>query len=172
MSGSGRNGNNRKNRHRFSGRRDDAQKHDKKYNENLFTEGKFEKTRQSADRLFWAAPVLPANPITTPNCPWCGKQITDITTAISDKVTGLPVHFDCVLAKITAEWENFKQTSVTEEAEGNDSVCYIGGGRFGVVHYNNPSDTGSFTIKKVFEWEIRDISNEWRRPISEYFSIT
>jgi len=92
--------------------------------------------------------------------------------AISDKVTGLPVHFDCVLAKITAEWENFKQTSVTEESEGNDSICYIGGGRFGVVHYNNPSDTGSFTIKKVFEWEIRDISNEWRRPISEYFSIT
>jgi len=170
MSGSEKNGNNRKNRHRFSRRRDDVQKHDKKYNDNIFNESKFEKNRQNTDRLSWIAPVLPANPITTPNCPWCGKQITDITTAISDKDTGLPVHFDCVLAKITAEWE--KQTSAMEEPEANESVCYIGGGRFGVVHYNDPPDTGSFTIKKIFEWEMKDSNSEWRRPISEYFSVT
>jgi len=172
MSGSGRNGNNRKNRHRFSGRRDEGQKQVKKFNENLFTDGKFEKTRQNTDRLFWAAPILPDNPITTPDCPWCGKQITDITTAISDKDTGLPVHFDCVLAKITAEWKSIKQASAMDEPDTNESVCYIGGGRFGVVRYNKYSDAGSFTIKKVFEWEMKDSNNEWRRPISEYFSIT
>jgi hypothetical protein len=172
MSGSGRNGNNRKNRHRFSGRRDDAQKHDKKFNENFFSEGKFEKARQNTDRFFWTAPVLPVNPITTPDCPWCGKKITDITTAISDKDTGLPVHFDCVLAKIAAEWEEQKKISAMEKPEGNESVCYIGGGRFGVVHYNNHTDAGIFTIKKVFEWEMKDSGIEWRRSISEYFSIT
>jgi hypothetical protein len=172
MSGSGRNGNNRKNRHRFSGRKDEVQKHDKKFNGNFFTESKFEKNRQNTDRLFWTAPVLPVNPITTPDCPWCGKQITDITTAISDKDTGLPVHFDCVLARITAEWENLKQMSAVEKEETDESVCYIGGGRFGVVHYNSTSDIGSFTIKKIFEWEIKDSNTEWRRPISEYFSIT
>jgi len=174
MSGSGKNGNNRKNRHRFSGKRDDVQKNDKKYNDIIFTEGKFEKARQNTDRLFWTAPVLPVNPITTPDCPWCGKQITDIATAISDKDTGLPVHFDCVLARIKEEWKNINQMSVpvTEKAEANESVCYIGGGRFGVVHYNNYPDTGSFTIKKIFEWEVKDINIEWRRPISEYFSIT
>jgi len=163
MSGSGKGGNNRKNRQRFSGRKDESQKHGKKHNDNLFPEGKFEKTRISLqERPRWTAPVLPVNPITTPDCPWCGKQIKDITTAISDKDTGLPVHFDCVLARI-AEAENL---------EKNDSVCYIGGGRFGIIHYNNPPDTRDFFIKKIFEWEIKDGNGEWRRPISEYFSIT
>ena len=170
MSGSGKGGNNRRasgtrNRQRFSGRRDDSQKHDrKKYNDNLLNDGKFEKNKISIhERPRWTAPApASANPITTPDCPWCGKQIKDITTAISDKDTGCPVHFDCVLARI----------GEMETLESNDSVCYIGGGRFGIVHYNNPPDTRDFTIKKIFEWELKDISNEWRRPISEYFSLT
>jgi len=162
MSGSGKGGNNRKNRQRF-GRKEESQKHGKKHNEDLFSEGKFEKNKVSLhERPRWTAPVLPTNPITTPNCPWCGKQIKDIATAISDKDTGLPVHFDCVLVRIT---EN-------ENLERNDSVCYIGGGRFGVIHYNNLPDTRNFSIKKILEWENKDSNNEWRRPISEYFSIT
>jgi len=168
MSGSGKGGNNRKNRQRFSGRRDDSQKHLKKYNqtnahEDLFFDGKTEKNKLSMyDRPKWTTPELPANPITTPDCPWCGKKINDITTSISDKDTGLPVHFDCVLARIAE----------TEKLEANDSVCYIGGGRFGIIHYNNPPETKGFTIKKIFEWEAKDAVSEWRRPISEYFSIT
>jgi hypothetical protein len=163
MSGSGKGGNNRKNRQRFSGRRDESQKHGKKQSDSLFSEGKLEKNNLSLhERLRWTAPVLPANPITTPDCPWCGKQIKDITTAISDKDTGLPVHFDCVLLRI-AEMEN---------VEANDNVCYIGGGRFGIIHYNNLPDTRDFSIKKILEWEKKDSNSEWRRPISEYFSIT
>jgi len=169
MSGSGRGGNNRKNRQRFSGRRDESKKHGKNHNDSLFTEGKFEKNRLSLherpglhERPRWTAPVLPANPITTPDCPWCGKQIKDITTAISDKDTGLPVHFDCVLARIAE----------TEKLETNDSVCYIGGGRFGIIHHVNIPGTRSFSIKKILEWENKDGNYEWRKPISEYFSIT
>jgi len=164
MSGSGKGGNNRKNRQRFSGRKDESQKHErKKHGDNFLTGGKFEKNRVSLqERPRWIAPVLPANPITTPECKWCGKQIKDITTAICDKETGLPVHFDCVIAKIVE----------METLESNDSVCYIGGGRFGIIHYNNPPDTRDFTIKKVLEWELKDGNDEWRRPISEYFSIT
>ena len=163
MSGNGKGGNNRKNRQRFSGKRDEPPKHGKKQNDGLFSEGKFEKSRLSLhERPRWTAPVLPLNPITTPDCPWCGKQIKDITTAISDKDTGLPVHFDCVLSRI-AEMENL---------DPNDNVCYIGGGRFGIIHYNNLPDTRDFFIKKILEWENKDINNEWRRPISEYFSIT
>ena len=163
MSGSGKNGNNRKNRQRFSGRKDESQKHGKKQGDGIFNEGKLEKNKLSLyERPRWTAPVMTSNPITTPDCSWCGKQIKDITTAISDKDTGRPVHFDCVLARITE----------METLEANDSVCYIGGGRFGIVHYNNPPDTKDFTIKKVYEWEMKDANNEWRRPISEYFSIT
>jgi hypothetical protein len=168
MSNSGKGGNNRKNRQHFSGRRDDSQKHIKKHTqvnnqENLFFDGKPEKNKINMhERPQWTSPELPANPLTTPDCQWCGKQIKDITTAISDKDTGLPVHFDCVLARIAE----------TEKLETNDSVCYIGGGRFGIIHYTNMSDTREFSIKKIFEWEPKEKESEWRRPISEYFSIT
>ena len=168
MSGSGKGGNNRKNRNRFFGRKDESnQKNSKKQNEPIFPENKFDRNRSSHqhgsqhERPRWTAPELPANPITTPDCPWCGKPIKDITTAICDKDTGKPVHFDCVLARITG----------TENLELNDSICYIGGGRFGVVHYNNPPDTRDFTIKKILEWEVKDENNEWRRPICDYFSV-
>jgi hypothetical protein len=163
MSGGGKNGSNHKNRHRFSGRKDETQKSEKKHYENLSAEGKMEKSRVSLhERPQWTAPVLPSNPVTTPDCPWCGKQIIDITTAITDKDSGLPVHFDCVIERITK----------TEPLDANDSVCYIGGGRFGIIHYNNPPDTKNFVIKKVLECELKDTNTEWRRPFSEYFSVT
>ncbi|MCL2244294.1 MAG: hypothetical protein FWC03_07480 [Treponema sp.] len=167
MSGSGKGGNNRKIRNRFNGKKDETPKHDrndrKKQSDGILVEGKFERNRISLhERPRWTAPVQPANPITTPDCPWCGKPIKDIAAAISDKETGVPVHFDCVLARITE----------METLDTNDSVCYIGGGRFGVVHYNNPPDVKDFVIKKIFEWEEKDNNAEWRRPISEYFSVT
>ena len=152
----GRSGNNRRNRRNFSSRRDEAQKHEKKHTDNSYNDG------NQQERLSWTAPVLPADPITTAACSWCKKQITDITTAIADKDSGLPVHFDCVVARI-AEMETL---------DANDGVCYIGGGRFGIVHYNNPPDTRDFTIKKIYEWEVKENNNEWRKPFSEYFSIT
>ena len=180
MNKNGKGSNNRKNKHRFSNKKDDsysagashsdfryqtsAQKA-RKQSENLFSDGKYERNKQSIhERLQWTAPKLPVNPITTPDCKWCGKKITDIATAICEKESGQPVHFDCVLARI----------SQMENLETNDSICYIGGGRFGVVHYNNPPDTKNFTIKKIIEWEIKDTNtnSDWRRPISEYFSIT
>ena len=177
MSGSGKGGNNRRNRQRFSGLRDDSQSqrpdsgrsrdgqgwNAKKTGENPLTEGKFEKNRSSLhERLLWTMPKPPVDPIPIPDCAWCGNPIKDISTAISDKNTGLPVHFDCVLARLVE----------AETLESNDTVCYIGGGRFGVLHYNNPPDTRDFKIKKIFEWENKDNRSEWRRDISAHFSVT
>jgi hypothetical protein len=95
-------------------------------------------------------------------CSWCGKPINDISTALSDKNTGRPVHFDCVISRIVE----------METLENHDCICYIGGGRFGVVHYNNPPDTRNFTIKKILEWENKDNHFEWRQSICEHFSLT
>ncbi|MCL2180232.1 MAG: hypothetical protein FWB83_03805 [Treponema sp.] len=160
---SAKGGNNRKNRQRFSGRKDDSQKNFKKHYDTFSGEVKNDKSRLvQNDRPRWTAPELPTNPITTPDCKWCGKPIKDITTAICDKETGHPVHFDCVIERIIN----------MENLETNDNVCYIGGGRFGIVHYNNPPDMRDFTIKKIFEWENKDSNSEWRKPISEYYSIT
>ena len=164
MSGSGKGGNNRKNRYRFSGRREESQKYNqKKQTDNFLIDGKFERNRTSLhERPTWTPPQLPENPITTPDCPWCGKQIKEIASAITDKESGLPVHFDCVLGSIISQ--------VTLEA--NDTVSYIGGGRFGIIHYNNPPDTRDFSVKRIIEWEVKDTNTEWRRPICEYFSLT
>jgi len=173
---SGRGGNNRRNRHRFSGRKEDHQKKKNRQEaenqavsksgsqQGVVSEHKNEKKHpiSSHDRPRWTAPVHPAYPITTPECPWCGKIIKDITTAISDKISGNPVHFDCVLSRIV-EMENLNH---------NESICYIGGGRFGVIHYNNPPDMRDFTVKKILEWEVKEKVYEWRRPICEYFSLT
>jgi len=160
---SGRGGNNRKNRHRFSARKEESQKPAKKPGENIFPEPKFERKQESIhERPRWTAPQPPANPIATPDCPWCKKPIKDIASALSDKDTGNPVHFDCVLARITE----------MEHLETNDSVCYLGGGRFGIIHYNNPPDQRDFTVKRILEWEIKEKVSEWRKPISEYYSLT
>jgi len=165
MSGSGKGGNNRRARHRYSGRKDEPLRHDRKKNtDNFFINEKFERSQASMyERPQWTAPVLPVNyQVITPECPWCGKQIDDVTCAIADKETGRPIHFDCVL----------KRVADMVSLEANDALCYIGGGRFGVIHYNNPPDVKDFTIKKIIEWEVKDNSNYWRMPISEYFSIT
>jgi hypothetical protein len=161
MSGSGRSGSNRKNRRRFSKKKDDASKFEKKQTENL-PEAKLDKNRIPQERPHWTAPVPPSNPVAAHNCPWCGKQINDLTSAITDKENGLPVHFDCVINRIAS----------MEILDTNDSICYIGGGRFGIIHYNNPPDTRDFVIKKILEWEQKDTNTKWRRPFSEYFSVT
>jgi hypothetical protein len=104
---------------------------------------------------------MSAEPIPVPTCPLCGKPIKDISTAITDKLSGVPIHFDCAVARI-AERENLG---------AGDTVTYIGGGRFGVVHFPNPQDTKNFKIKKIFELEDRDDRADWRKNISDHYSI-
>jgi hypothetical protein len=72
------------------------------------------------------------------------------------------VHFDCVIERITGG----------ESLEPGDAVAYIGGGRFGVVHFNNLPDTKDFKIKKILEWEDKENRAEWRKTISDHFSMT
>jgi hypothetical protein len=116
------------------------------------------------DRPRWTAPKLNTDPIPVSNCAFCGKPITDLHAALRDEKTGEPVHFDCVIAGL-AEHETL--------GEG-DAITYIGGGRFGVVHFNNPGrgETGSFTIKKIVEWEDKENRAEWRGVIADHYSVT
>ena len=96
----------------------------------------------------------------TPECPLCGKPIVELGSALADKETGVPVHFDCVL----------DQLQKTENLSPDQKIVYIGQGRFGVLNYENPRDQRHFTIKKIIEWEDRDSQSEWRKEISELYS--
>jgi hypothetical protein len=96
----------------------------------------------------------------TPECPMCGKPILELSSALSDKATGAPVHFDCVL----------EQLQNTEKLTPEQKIVYIGQGRFGVVVFPQPHDTRNFTIQRIIEWEPRDKKIEWRSEIAGLYS--
>ncbi len=93
-------------------------------------------------------------------CPCCGQQITDIASALTDKETQKPAHFECVLEKVSS----------AESLGENEKIAYIGQGRFGILYFENPRDQRKFTIKKIIEWEERDKVSPWRAELSELYS--
>jgi len=121
-----------------------------------------EKTRDVSGRPQWTPPKMSTEPIPVPDCPYCGKPIKDLSVAMSDKHTGMAIHFDCIISRISQD----------ENLGPGDAISYIGGGRFGVVHFSNPSNPQGFMIKKVLEWEIKENRAEWRQTISDHFSLT
>lgn len=93
-------------------------------------------------------------------CPKCGQLITDISSALVDKTTGNPAHFDCIFAEVEK----------SETLGQNEKIAYIGQGRFGVLYYENIRDQRHFQIKKIIEWENKDNPVEWREEISSLYS--
>ena len=93
-------------------------------------------------------------------CPLCQKAITDVSSALSYKTSGSPVHFECVMSMLEK----------SETVGHNEKICYIGQGRFGILYFENPRDQRHFTIKKIIEWENRDAKFEWRDEISSLYS--
>ncbi|MDR0690349.1 MAG: hypothetical protein LBG08_08825 [Spirochaetaceae bacterium] len=160
MNNNGKGGNNRRRPFR---RRD-------RDNENWSREGKkkADPPRYDVDqgviyeRLKWIPPRTSKEPIPSPNCPCCGKPIKDIAAALTDKSTGQPAHFDCVVAKIEQH----------ESLENGEVIAYLGGGRFGVVRFNHSQNSRNFSIKKILEWEDKENRAEWRKTIADHYSIT
>jgi len=93
-------------------------------------------------------------------CPMCGQPIADLSSALADKTTGKPVHFDCVLAEIA------KNEKLTE----NEKITYIGQGRFAVLLFENPRDMRHFKIERTIEWEERNKEFDWRSEIAGLYS--
>ncbi len=121
------------------------------FNKALYEDQEAEKQRLAAIQDVKAREII---------CPKCGQPITDIASAIADKSTGQPLHFDCVLNQV-------KQSEPTGE---NEKVAYIGQGRFAVLQYENIRDQRHFTIKKIIEWENREEQSQWRDELSGLYS--
>jgi len=109
-------------------------------------------------------PLEPIHKIEWPEhlCEKCAKPITDLTQALSDKSTGKPVHFECVL--------DFLKNS--EELKEKEEVVYIGNGNFAVVYFENPKIRSKFKIVKLIEWEDRGKIYEWRDEVANLGSST
>jgi hypothetical protein len=167
MNGSGKGGNNRRGYRRRERDKESWAKDGKKKADFV---PRYDKSRGVIyDRPKWTPPKLSTEPFPVPDCPYCGKPIKDLATAFSDKNSGEMVHFDCVLARITE----------SEVLEKGDAVSYIGGGRFGIVHFSAPPDphggkpdSRKFTIKKIFEWEDKENRAEWRKFVADHYSVT
>jgi hypothetical protein len=161
MSSSGKDGNSHKKSLRRRDRGgDDWQNHGKKRGGEHY---RFDKTRGVMyDRPKWTPAKLSADPLPAPNCPICGKPIKDIASAIVDRVSGMPAHFDCIISKV----------SENEIVEKGETVTYIGGGRFGIVNFADPQYPRNFKIKKIIEWEDTANRAAWRQTVADHYSLT
>ncbi|AIN92998.1 hypothetical protein H0R90_05485 [Treponema putidum] len=95
-------------------------------------------------------------------CSKCGEIIQDLSSAIADKESGLPAHFDCVI-------EFLKKA---EEIKEGEEIIYIGNGNFAVVYFENPKIRKNFKIIKLIEWEDKNRLYQWKKDISELTSKT
>ncbi|MCR5401599.1 MAG: hypothetical protein K6E78_08400 [Treponema sp.] len=93
-------------------------------------------------------------------CPICNQQISDMSSAIAEKSSKKPVHFECVMAKL----------SESEKVGQNEKIAYIGQGRFGILYFENPRDQRHFEIKKIIDWEEKDTKPDWREEMSGLYS--
>ena len=121
------------------------------FNKALYEDPEDDKRKQEAIKEIKAREVL---------CPICNEPITDIATAIADKASGKPAHFDCILNQIKS----------AEPVGENEKISYIGQGRFAVLYFENPRDQRHFTIKKVIEYEDKEHKAEWRDELSSLYS--
>jgi hypothetical protein len=107
----------------------------------------------------WMPAKKPDEPVPEIICSLCGKPISDLASAICDREGDGVFHFDCIAAKLKER----------ETLGAGDSLTYIGGGRFGIVHHDSPK---KFTIKKVIEWDMREERVPWRKLVADYYSST
>ena len=122
-----------------------------------------ERAKKSVERLRWTAPKPLNIPLPALQCIRCGQSIVDPHTALADKTSGDPVHFDCVLSELLEK----------ETLEQGDTLSYIGGGRFGILQFNSrKGELKYFTIKKIMEWEDKENRAKWRYAFADHYSLT
>ncbi|MFQ3546977.1 MAG: hypothetical protein SNJ56_01465 [Termitinemataceae bacterium] len=160
MAESGKDGYNHR-KHKFNR----SQNKEKGQNNQSKPSGKvrFDKQRGTIlERPQWEPPKLGQNQIPKTECPYCGKLVHELSSALSDPTSGNPVHFDCVLRHLAEQ----------ERLADGDIITYLGGGRFGIVQFTNPQDPSKFIIKRIIQWEDKDKRAPWRKTVADNFSLT
>lgn len=125
----------------YRGNKDSSKNIEKKTNVATKHVAKLRKV-EPIKKIVWPEPV----------CEKCGQVIKDMTLAISDKHTGNPVHFECVL--------QFLKNS--EELKEGEELLYIGNGNFAILWFEDPKIRKHFKIRKLIEWEEKNSESEWR----------
>ncbi|MBQ6780747.1 MAG: hypothetical protein IJP62_05890 [Treponema sp.] len=96
-----------------------------------------------------------------PVCELCGQPILEMASAMANKGSGNPVHFDCIVKKLSEH----------ERLSEKDRMTYIGNGKFAVLHFENPHDMRHFSIVKEIEWERAESERSaWREEMAGLYS--
>lgn len=102
------------------------------------------------------AQVVPPPPSAPPpDCPLCGKPIADVSSALAEKASKAPAHFDCVLASLAE----------AESPGPQQRLVYLGSGCFALVE-GNPQTPQKFTIVRKIQYEERDSKPDWRKDLN------
>jgi hypothetical protein len=91
------------------------------------------------------------------SCSLCGKNIRDISSAIKEKSSGLPAHFDCIIKKL-AENEPVKEL---------EKIVYLGSGKFAVIQIENNQNKNFKIIKEIDYEEKEEAVPEWRGSLKK-----
>jgi hypothetical protein len=117
--------------------------------------------KNSNERPKWKHQKVRQEPIPMPVCPYCKEPIKDLVCAVGTR-GGEAAHFECVQKRVAAG----------ETLGKGETVAYIGGGRFGIVTFDNSRGMREFKIKKIIEWEKKDNPIQWRKRLADRFSLT
>lgn len=100
-------------------------------------------------------PPQPAVPIVLPDCPVCGKQVRELASALTHRVSRQPAHFDCVMRELRD----------SNEIAPQEKICYLGGGSFGILEFRPPGGPTRFVIRKRIQYEEKETPQEWKKPL-------
>lgn len=90
-------------------------------------------------------------------CSICGKNIRDLSSAITEKASGEPAHFDCVI----------KNLAKNETVKENEKIVYLGNGKFGIIHYENNQNKNFQIIKEIEYEEVKEEQPDWRNRLKK-----
>ena len=92
-------------------------------------------------------------------CSFCGKEIDDFWSAVCSKEEGGLLHFDCALSIVNE----------SEKIEPEETLSYIGNGRFAVIKFADLKNPNRFSIRKIINWENEGQHPKWREDISSLY---
>ncbi|OQY35016.1 MAG: hypothetical protein B6241_02525 [Spirochaetaceae bacterium 4572_59] len=90
-------------------------------------------------------------------CSICGKNIRDLSSAITEKSTGEPAHFDCII----------KNLAKNESVKENEKIVYLGNGKFGIINYENNQNKNFQIIKEIEYEEAKEEQPDWRNRLKK-----
>ena len=85
-------------------------------------------------------------------CPVCGNPVRDLKTAILERESGQPAHFDCIA----------RELAKTEHLEKDERISYLGKGTFGVISYRETGSPARHLIARRIQYEDPEMRAKWR----------